>query len=203
MSRLWSAITSGIRHPVAMASAVLHNARPASNLERWQEHENLDPSWDTRTIEMAGLIPPGSDVIEFGAARLVLRDHLPAGCTYQPSDIIDRGEDMLVCDLNRGMPVLPRRYTHAVFSGVLEYVRDVPALAGFLSGQVDHVVASYATWEEFSHYLSRLRWNWVNHYRSAEFVEVFEEAGFVLNTCRSWNRQSIFLFSRTPDRPSR
>ena len=77
--------------------------------------------------EIAKLIPAGSNVIEFGAGRRQLEKFLPAGCTYTPSDLVDRGPGTIVCDLNR--PPLPDlrhlRLKVAVFGGVLEYVADV------------------------------------------------------------------------------
>src|ERR1700756_2675299 len=72
-----------------------------SDHERWKDLRNHDIDWDKRTRAIADLIPPGSHVIDFGAGRRQLEHWLPAGCSYTPSDIVERGSDTLLCDLNR------------------------------------------------------------------------------------------------------
>src|SRR5438105_2510155 len=106
------------------------------------KESSLSPTWDTRTEMLAGLIKPGA--LEFGAGRMVLKNFLPANCVYTPSDLVDRKNGTWVCDLNS--PELPAFPSHdvAVFSGVLEYLNDLPMLAAHLSVFVQEVVASYA-----------------------------------------------------------
>ena len=115
-------LKSILRHPIKFLKANRSIPTNKSDLTRWENIENLDEEWDARTIMMARLIPPNSSVLEFGAARLVLREYLPTNCSYQPSDIVDRGDNTIVCDLNDEFPDLSHHYTHVVFSGVLEYI---------------------------------------------------------------------------------
>lgn len=84
-------LKSILRHPIKFLKATGSTTTNISDLTRWENIENLHEEWDSRTIMIARLIPPNSRVLEFGAARLVLRDHLPINCSYQPSDIVDRG----------------------------------------------------------------------------------------------------------------
>jgi len=163
--------------------------------ERWSNVEALRPRWDARTRQIAGLIGGGERVIEFGAGRMTLKDHLPAGCGYTPCDLVDRGEGTIVCDLNGD--TLPRfgRYDVAVFSGVLEYVHDLPRLIGHLSDQVDRIIASYAVLDENAE--NRRTRGWVNDYTSAELVQLFAEAGFDKAASQRWQSQVIYVFVRT------
>jgi hypothetical protein len=141
------------------------------------------------------MIEPGSAVIEFGAGRLVLADLLPNGCTYTPSDIVDRGRGTIVCDLNAS--TLPNFGTHdvAVFSGVLEYVHDVPRLVAHLTKSVDVIITSYAATDR-GRRRNRRAMGWVNDYTDSEFTELFEAANFRKTDTNAWNSQVIYKFQR-------
>src|SRR5216684_8281329 len=57
-----------------------------SDVRRWANSAALSSDWDSRTRLLAGLISPGSSVLEFGAGRQALKAMLADGCTYTPSD---------------------------------------------------------------------------------------------------------------------
>jgi len=139
---------------------------------------------------MARHIEDGLRVIEFGAGRQVLRGLL-ATCEYTPSDIVSRGPDTLICDLNND-PLPELNYDLAFFSGVLEYVNDVPSLANQLSLEVGQVVASYAILE--TNPSRRRSKGWVNDYNMIEFQDIFESVGYTCVHTGSWNSQMIFHF---------
>jgi hypothetical protein len=177
-----------------------------SDHERWQDLRNHDVDWDKRTRAIADLIPPGSHVIEFGAGRRQLERWLPAGCSYTPSDIVDRGPGTLLCDLNRRpLPTLDRQapFQIAVFSGVLEYVVDLPSVLTWLAPQFDSVIASYNCASPVSSAMKRLRLmaarlssGWVNHFTEAEIIGYFTDAKFTVSRIvSSAEGERIFLFS--------
>jgi len=144
---------------------------------------------------LALLISEGSSVIEFGAGRLVLPSALPEGCSYTPSDLVDRGPGTIVCDLNG--PALPDfgRYSTAVFSGVLEYVNDVPRLLGHLAKSVDAIVCSYAVTDLSPR--ERLRKGWVNDYSRTQLMAIFASSGFECSHEHTWKSQMLFRFENT------
>ena len=116
-----------------------------SDYQRWTTPGSLETWWDTRTEKIAQLIPHNTRVIEFGAGRRQLEKFLDRSCTYIPSDLIDRGPGTIICDLNQ-RPLPDLRYVQAevaVFSGVLEYIRDLESLIEWLSEQVPFCIASY------------------------------------------------------------
>ncbi|MBI3802610.1 MAG: class I SAM-dependent methyltransferase [Nitrospirae bacterium] len=164
-----------------------------SDYERWGKKESLLQNWDARTRRIAGLIQPGQSVLEFGAGRMALKAFLPERCAYTPCDLVDRGDGTIVCDLNGTLPSF-RRHDVAVFSGVLEYVNDLPRLIDHLSGCVDGIVASYAILEKNE--TDRRVHGWVNDYSASEFVIVFEKAGFQCNHTEAWGTQVIYQFTR-------
>lgn len=180
-----------------------------SDHERWKDLRNHDIDWDKRTRTIADLIPPGSHVIEFGAGRRQLEHWLPAGCSYTPSDVVERGSDTLLCDLNRRpLPALGCQgpFRIAVFSGVIEYVVDLPGVLTWLAPQVDWVIASYncaplveTGVKRLRLTLARLSSGWVNTFTEAEIIAYFTKTGFsVSRICAADDAQGeqIFVFSR-------
>ena len=125
---------------------------------------------------------------------MVLKDFLPRGCAYTPSDLVDRGPGTLVCNLNsRMLPPIPR-HDVAVFGGVLEYVHDVPRLISHLSNSVEIIVTSYAVTD--SNPENRRGNGWVNDLSSSDILALFEAAGFRLDREDHWGSQSVYRFRR-------
>lgn len=131
---------------------------------------------------------------------MVLRSCVPEGCRYTPSDLVSRGDGTLICDLNA--KVLPDFPAHdvAVFSGVLEYVNDVPRLVSRLSESVGIVIASYASTDYFPEVQRRRVYGWVNDYSSRELLGVFAQAGFRCDETQAW-RSSQIIGKFSKDRP--
>ena len=168
-----------------------------SDLSRWRNPSNLSEYWDSRNRLIASLVPRGAAVIEFGAGRMVLRSFLPEGCKYTPSDVVDRGPGTLVIDLNeRELPAIPPHEV-AVFSGVLEYVHDVPRLLLHLSQVVDCVIASYAVADLHPRKMGRRALGWVNDFTTQEFEDVFASAGFRPDRDSLWGAQRVYRFVRS------
>ena len=174
---------------------------------RWADPRNIYASWESRNKELAALVPSNSRVIEFGAGKRILERYLDPSCSYVPSDIIDRGPGTIVFDLNqRPLPDLgPDAYDVAVFSGVLEYVRDVPAVLDWLTKYVTVCVLTYAPAKAKGHSprglletIGRLRHGWMNNYREEELRSLFYERDFELVQGKDWEDQRLFVFSRRP-----
>jgi hypothetical protein len=174
-------------------------AKPVSNddlMRRWAPRDSLLSEWDSRTELIAELIPDGSSVIEFGAGRLVLKSLLGEKCVYVPSDIVDRGPGTLVIDLNTDDINLVGVYSHAVFSGVLEYIRDIPRLLDAISPNVSTIVASYESVDALPDLLTRRTNGWVSHLTERKFLEVFFLVGFKVSHTRKWREQKIYIFRK-------
>ena len=174
---------------------------------RWADPRNIYASWESRNKELAALVPSTSRVIEFGAGKRILERYLDPSCSYVPSDIIDRGPGTIVFDLNqRPLPDLgPDAYDVAVFSGVLEYVREVPAVLDWLTKYVTVCVLTYAPAKARGHSprglletIGRLRHGWMNNYREEELRSLFYERDFELVQGKDWEDQRLFVFSRRP-----
>jgi hypothetical protein len=191
-----SGIKEGIKAIFVVARTLVRRFRGGSDYQRWCDARSLSPDWDKRTERIAQLIPPGAAVLEFGAGRMTLKDHLPEGCRYTPSDLVDRGHGTIVCDLNvRNLPVFPR-HDVAIFSGVLEYINDVGVLVQHLYQSVDVIITSYVVLGDRPRRLERRLQGWVNDYTSSELEGLFAGSGFRRDHVENWGTERIFRFIR-------
>ena len=172
------------------------NARQnKSDVDRWKQKKWLFDDWNERTKIMAQWITPKSSVLEFGAAKLALKQFLPEGVNYTPSDIVDRGEGTIVCDLNKTIPDI-RHQDIIFFSGVLEYIYNVPDLIRSLSGKTERFIISYGTFDKFNSLKNRKINGWVNQHTNDEILSIFKENNFKLIDTDTWRNQSIYVFDK-------
>ena len=175
--------------------------------KRWTDPRSFHADWEPRTEKIADLIPKNTRVIEFGAANRLLERYLNPSCTYTPSDMVDRGSGTIICDLNeRPLPDLGADvYDVAVLIGVLEYMRDLPAVLDWLTGYVEVCVLAYAPVRANRYSprgvleaVARLRHGWMNNYREEEIRSLFRERGFELARGEDWEAQRLLVFSQRP-----
>ena len=165
-----------------------------SDFRRWSDIGNHDEAWSGRTLAMSKYVAPGESVFEFGAGRCHLREMLPEGCSYTPSDIVERDPGTYVCDLNhQPLPVFPR-HDVAVCSGVLEYVHDLDPVAAALAKSFDRLIVSYADIDRNPKKSKRIRNGWFNHLTRRKFLGKFEAAGYRLDQESLWERHGIYVF---------
>ena len=167
-----------------------------SDYKRWTTLNSFNKGWDQRTIKMAEFILPNTKVIEYGAGRKVIKKYLPKNCIYTPSDIVDRGDGTIICDLNQ--KTLPKfdNYNYAIFSGVLEYVNNVPRLIQHLTNNIDIFIISYEVLKD-DITLKRGIQGWVNSYKERELLNIFENNGYKLTDKSSWLNQGIYVFKKS------
>jgi hypothetical protein len=194
------AVSHPVREQVAQIARGLRLMLPGvwekANLRRWGRPESLSDDWNERTERLARMIPPGSKVLEFGAGKMVLRRFLPPGCTYTPSDLVDRGPGTIVCDLNaRPLPAFPP-HDVALFSGVLEYVRDLHSIISHIGGSVGTIVASYAIREKVPCRIGRRAHGWISDFTCEEIEGIFARAGFRHDRVEEWGSHKLYRFVR-------
>jgi len=168
---------------------------------RWSTPQALEEWWDERTRALASFVPAGSNVIEFGAGRRQLERFLPNGCTYTPSDLVERGTGTIVCDLNRRpLPNLSHVTPQVgVFGGVLEYIRDVAAIAKWLADSRIHIcVLSFDPAPGKMSIFGRLRelrrrayYGYMNGLTENELQRAFEAAGYTCTQKQKWTTHVI------------
>jgi hypothetical protein len=168
----------------------------------------FDPEWEERTELIARIVPKHSRVIEFGAGKRQLESYLDPTCSYFPSDLVDRGGNTIVLDLNsRPLPDLRHlKLDVAVFAGVLEYISDLDSVVRWLSYQVTMCIASYGcahtpprTIGRFKETIRRTGAGWINTFTEDALVRTFGAGGFILTETHVWHvgesSERVFVFS--------
>lgn len=173
----------------------LNTKQNKSDVDRWKQEKWLFDDWNERTKIMAQWINPNSKVLEFGAAKLALKQLLPDSVIYTPSDIVDRGEGTLVCDLNQEIPDFEAQDV-IFFSGVLEYIYNVPKLITTLSNKTNRFIISYGTFDVFNSEKHRKINGWVNAYTNDEILTIFNKNNFQLVQTETWRKQTIYVFDK-------
>jgi len=169
-----------------------------TDYHRWSNNHNLSCGWESRNPVIASMIEPNSKILEFGAGTMTLPKYLPENCTYIPSDIIERIPGMFICDLNaKNLPAIPD-VGIVVFSGVLEYLEDMPRIINYLQKFCHTIVASYeiCITKNPREIRSRRAAGWINDYTEEEFMKIFQYEGFVCIKKTTWNNQIICKFNR-------
>jgi hypothetical protein len=179
-----------------------------TDVSRWRDAEAFPDDWAGRTQLIAQLVPKGTRVIEFGAGKRKLESQIDPTCTYIPCDIVSRGKDTLVLDLNaRPLPNLRHlNLDMAVFAGVIEYIADLGSFVTWLSRQASTCIASYEcaqtqSWgspARLRETIRRTGAGWVNTFSEHELIEIFRSGGFALTETKDWRTpdgtERIFVF---------
>ncbi|WP_395051092.1 hypothetical protein [Flavobacterium sp.] len=162
-----------------------------SDTKRWKNNEELLQNWDERTIILGSFIIPYSNIIEFGAGNMVLKDTLTNYKSYTPSDIVPRFKETIVCDLNQAISFDLTNYDAAVFSGVLEYVYDIEkVIEQMRAASVNQIVLSYSCADIVK--LSRDKNGWLSDYTKEDLAKIFKKRGYAIDNYQEWRNQSLY-----------
>lgn len=172
----------------------------SSDIGRWSDPASFEGYWVERNRLLAAAIPPGASVLEFGAGMRELEKLLPPGCRYTPSDLVSRGPDTLVCDLNtRPLPEFPR-HDWIVLSGVLEYLHEPEAVLAWLRSTAPAMLLSYATSDGGERDIASRRGNgFVNDFAAKSLSAMLTRAGWRGEVIGRWHGQ--LLLRCTADAP--
>lgn len=163
-------------------------------IKPWEDLRTHSNQWDRRTIMLSAYIEPNSKVIEFGAGRMILKNYLPKGCKYQPADLVERCKGCLVIDLNHIPYPELGKYDVAFFSGVLEYVYNVPGVIENVSKYVNQIIVSYCGKDyQTATACQNNDWKLISE---REFIRAFTKVGFELCNTDQWGSQRIYNFRR-------
>lgn len=158
-------------------------------LERWSSFSEKDAKgWPKRSIVLAKMLQDCKAVADVGCGMMKLRDFLPDTTQYVPIDVVSRGPDTIVLDLNQqSLPAID--VDGWVLGGVLEYLFDVPAVMNAVSGTV---AVSYNTTEFNDNIVSRRAYAWVNDYDADSLEEIFKASGFEIIERMEFQKQFIW-----------
>lgn len=150
---------------------------------------------------IAAYVPPGSSVVDLGCGAQTLRGHLPAGCAYQPCDVVP-GPDVIPCDLAAGRwPRLPRTYDIAVCSGVLEYMPDAGAVLAGLGAVASRAIVTYSDRRRGERIATRVAQGWSSHLVLSDLRRAFDATGADWRFLTEWRGQVISALDFEPALP--
>ncbi len=161
-----------------------------SDFQRWRNNRELYEDWNERTAILGDYIKPNASIIEFGAGKMFLKKYLSNYKKYIPSDIVNRYEETIICDLNTKINFDLSEFDTAVFSGVLEYVYNVDDVFQQLGGSINQVVLSYSCSDVVK--LSRDKNGWLSDCTKLELEKIFEKNNYEINNYKEWRKQSIY-----------
>ena len=157
-----------------------------SDTERWAKLESLATQWDSRAAMAARHIPAGQRVLDIGGGAMALRALLAPGCSYVPADIVSRGPECQVVDLNKGeFPT--GQYDWITFLGVLEYIHDPVAVLTRARDAARNAIVTYCTMSN-GDVQTRRGMGWVSDYTRAEFELILADAGWTVRTAAEVKR---------------
>lgn len=170
-----------------------------TDVSRWSRNAGEKPVWDERNRIVAALISPGSTVLDIGAGAMTLARHLPAGCEYQPMDVVAGNPQTWLVDFNAGrIPDVPKVFDFVVCSGVMEYVLPIGYFLNHVARWGRKVILSYATTDLNPELASRQRSGWVNHFSERELRRQLRRHGLLITARHRWQKQIIFQLDPAP-----
>jgi hypothetical protein len=118
-------------------------------VDRWFGAQTEEDWLHERCRLAATCIDEGANVADLGCGLQVLREHLPASCTYTGYDLGDMHPDNVLIDLDEAF-TLPEEHDLAVVLGVLEFLSDPRAALSRVVENVNTVVLSFVCVHEAS-----------------------------------------------------
>lgn len=139
---------------------------------------------------MASLIRGKGTLVDFGCGEQKLRNHLPVGTTYLPTDYTLRSADTLVIDFND----IERQSVKgdiAFMSGFIEYLeRPIEFLEELAVLNYQEIVLSYCLLESVPSIARRAQLGWKNHLSMVQIITVLLQS-FVITDIRVVNGNTI------------
>ena len=183
---------------VEVLGRILRTFFRVTDYKRWRRNVGQIPRWDERNIIIAGMIPEKKTVLDIGSGAQTLRKYLKAGCVYQPCDMVQFSDNILLCDFNRGIyPIVQEKYDYVVCSGVLEYIKHPEDFLSRISCYGDQIILTYAIKLTEESFTARLRDGWINHFSQNELENLFVSLNLGWEYLGRWKVQVIWRVWRT------
>ncbi|OGQ94629.1 MAG: hypothetical protein A2521_06305 [Deltaproteobacteria bacterium RIFOXYD12_FULL_57_12] len=172
-----------------------------TDLERWANPAQLEDAWEGRSIKAAEYVLAGSRVLDIGCGKMMLEKHLPAGCVYQPCDVVARDARTVVLDLNHEQ--LPIQLLHdadiVTMLGVWEYLYEPELLLRALAQSGKPLLCSYCP-SELTRHLDRQTLGWVNDFSVDQFLALAKAVGYCVRQQEQVDGiQHLFKLGPCPD----
>lgn len=165
-----------------------------SDTLRWAQASSLKSAWRSRAAIVAGLIPPGTSVLDLGCGAMDLERELGAETIYLPADLVARDGRTIIVDLNGGdLPDVPADV--ATMLGVLEYIHRPERLLAAMAQRWPRAIITYNP-ADLDRGRDRRTHGWFNDLTSAELVSAADSAGYrLIGIAPHGARERVYEFS--------
>lgn len=190
--------------------------RNKTNTSRWEFADSYRENWKQRAVKLMDLFKKNEfdegsqyQVVEYGCGVYAPFNTLfngKNGFEVSKYDIKAWDEQTSVIDLNSANVLLPTTNI-SVFSGVLEYLNDVPSILSKAINASDYLLVSYAFLpsalfldeEKFLNAINSrvVSKGWRNHFTNKDLVEIISTIG-VISAVDVWNNNQTLFLIRNP-----
>ncbi len=144
---------------------------------RWSSWNMLGNEPDLRAGMAGQLVPENSNVLDVGAGMMLLRDYIPASCTYTPLDIVARNRNTIIADLNQQQyPQSKYDVVCALF--LLEFIHEPQLLFDWACKHADRLIFTYHPLQPGADRNKRRAAGFFNDYNVGELKSMALQAGW-------------------------
>ena len=183
-----------------------------THTNKWFKQSSYSENWKERSEKLVDMFLKNEylENISYKVAEYGCGPYAPVfslfnekyGFNVNKYDIKKWDEDTKILNLNILSNTIPT-VNISIFSGVLEYLDNVPSTLSKVMTNSDYIIMSYAYlpstfFLDENKYMSEIYRRavtngWRNHYTNKELVEIFSKVG-VISAVGSWNKKhSLFL----------
>lgn len=149
----------------------------ASDGWRWSIPRNMDVGADARAKLAAPHISATNRILDLGAGTMNIVQHLKAGNTYTPVDLIRYAKSTVLADLNDG-EFPSGEWDCALALELFEHVHDVEALLKKIRASATRLICTYECLEDVSHITARRQHGYFNDLDRATISELILSVGW-------------------------
>lgn len=158
---------------------------------RWCRWENLYDQADLRCGVAAHFVPEQSSVIDCGSGFSMLRDYIPASCSYTPLDLVARTRDTIVADLNQNQ-YPDKHYDVTVALFLLEFLHEPESFLQWAARHSSQLITSYTPMDNLSS-TKRRESGFFNDLTLQGVNELLNKCGWILKQAESISNKMILF----------
>jgi methyltransferase family protein len=155
--------------------------------EHWRDPNSYPQDWESRAVQAARFIQPGSSVLDIGCGpHMALRRHLPADCAYYSADLYQWTAQVRHVDIDAN--IFPDgSFDCVVLLGVIEYLARPQLAFRFAQGCASAMVISYC-YPLTADPRPRDGAGWVNAFSPEEIGNLAAENGWNITRTETFGR---------------